>query len=108
MINLWIKNKLNITIQLSPIEIILGYQHSNNFQTPLNTIITITKSYIFLCSRTDQAPNFQYLQDKIKTVYNEQEAVSKLQNKSNQFEKIWENWKRLFYRKIFQQLEVGK
>ena len=94
-IKLWIQNKLNITIVLSPIEIILGYQHKNNFQVPLNTIIMVTKSYLFWCSCTDQIDNFQYLQDRIKTVYYEQEAVSKLQNKLEQFEKNWINWKRL-------------
>ena len=42
----------------------------------------VTKSYIFLCSRTDQIANFHYQQDRIKNVYYEQEAVAKTTKKT--------------------------
>ena len=47
----WIKTKINSTITFEPSTIILGYLNNDNRSIPLNTIILITKSYIFWCSR---------------------------------------------------------
>ena len=95
-ITTWIRNKLNITITLSSLEIILGYQHRNNYMKPLNTIILVTKAYIFWCTQKNKDPIIADLLTRIETTYTEQNTIALKTNKINEFNKAWLNWKRLF------------
>ena len=91
----WISNKIGINIQLTKCDIILGYLINNNFKHALNTILLVTKSYIFWSSRHDKSPNINQLQSWIKSTYSQQEIISKINQKHEQFEKSWRIWKTL-------------
>ena len=95
-ISIWIRNKLNIIINFTDIDIILGYLNNNNFAYPLNTIILVTKSYIFWCCRNQVNPNPLDLQNKIYQCYTEQKQINDLKDKNEKFIKLWNVWKLLF------------
>ncbi len=92
----WIKNKLNIQINITMTDVILGYLPNNNFNVPMNTIILLTKAYIFNCSRKERNININYLQTRIHTNYSLQENIARINGKLDEFTKNWDNWKRLF------------
>ena len=95
-LSIWIRNKLNILINFTEIDIILGYLHNNNFAYPLNTIILVTKSYIFWCCMNQVNPNPLELQKRICHCYMEQKQIHDLKFTSENFSKIWNVWKELF------------
>ena len=92
---MWIKTKINSTITFEPSTIILGYLNNDNRSIPLNTIILITKSYIFWCSRKKNKPNIFSLQKRIQETYNNQNMVARLNNKYDQFQKSWKAFEKL-------------
>ena len=95
-LSIWIRNKLNILINFTHTYIILGYLNNNNYTCPLNTIILVTKSYIFWCCRSQVNPNPLDLQNKIYQCYIEQKQINDLKNTGDKFLKIWNVWKVLF------------
>ena len=96
-ISIWIRNKLNILINFTDINIILGYLNNNNFAYPLNTIILITKVYIiFWCCRNQVNPNPLELPHRIDQCYIEQKQINDLKDKKEKFIKLWNVWKQLF------------
>ena len=88
----WIKNKTNINVEFTPIIIILGYMNDDNFKIPLNTIILVTKSYIFWCSKNKKVPTIFLLQNRIIEVYNTQYMLARLNNKDSQLTKQWKHF----------------
>ena len=92
----WIKNITNIDIHFSPKDIILGYLQKDNRYLPINTIIIVTKHYIFNCAQTRHPPDFFTLQKKIKNVYIEQKLLSKFKDKHECFIKQWAIFSPLF------------
>ena len=95
-LSIWIRNKLNILINFTETDIILGYLHNNNFAFPLNTIILVTKSYIFWCCRNQVNPNSLELQKRICQCYIEQKQINDLKFTNEKFSKTWNVWKELF------------
>ena len=85
-----IKNKININIQLTKTDLILGYRMNYNYNIPLNSILRVSKSYIFWCSRHDKYLNIKQLQNWIE------KNISKLYQTHESFTKNWITWKNLF------------
>ena len=70
--------------------IILGYLNADNFSIPINTILMVTKHYIFVTSLSVTArPNIHDLLKLIKKTYNEQSLVAKINDKFDLFYKTW-------------------
>ena len=92
----WMKNKININIQLTKTDLILGYLINCNYHTPLYTILLVTKPYIFWCSHHEKYLNIKQLQSWIESTYIQQENISKLNEKYEIFTKSWITWKNLF------------
>ena len=88
-ISAWILNKTNYNIIFDTKTIILGYLINNNISTSINTIILVTKSYIFWCSRRDIKPCIYQLQIRIKDTYETQKAIACLNNKEELFDQKW-------------------
>ena len=95
-LSIWIRNKLNILTNFTEIIIILGYLNSNNYAQPLNTIILVTKSYIFWCCSNHVNPNPMDLQNKIFQCHTEQKQIYELKGKNEKFLKMWNVWMQLF------------
>ena len=69
---------------------ILGYLNTDNFSITINTILMVTKHYIFVTSLNVTArPNIHDLLKLIKKTYNEQSLVAKINNKFEFFCKTW-------------------
>ena len=92
----WIFNKTKIRINLDKPSILLGYIQPYPNPIPINTINMITKSYIFYCSKNNLRLNIYHLQTRIKTAYNMVEFISIKNNKLNNFNRIWDQYKPLF------------
>ena len=92
----WIINMLQIPFDLTPLTILLGYTLLDSDFVPINTILTITKKYIFNCALYKTSLNIFNLQKKIYKIYQEQETVSILNNKHDSFQKHWLRFKKLF------------
>ena len=90
-IKTWILNKTTYNITFDTKTIILGYLFNNNISTPINTIILVTKSYIFWCSRHNIIPCNYQLQTRIKESYETQKAISCLNNNEEIFDRKWKN-----------------
>ncbi len=92
----WIRNRTNHNIAFTSNTIILGYLLNDNIKIPINTIILVTKSYIFWCSRNKKKPNIQDLQLRIKELYNTHKTVAMLNSKQDRFDKNWNIFSQIF------------
>ena len=95
-LNDWLKIKINKEIDLSPMRIIMGHLETDNNFLPINTIILVTKYYIFTSAVKTCLPSFHELKWIIKRCYNEQHWLSQEQNKETYFNKSWLIFKEIF------------
>ena len=82
----WIEARVPVTLNLDITAKTIGYVHQDRFFWPLNFFLIITRRYIFSCAIHDRDPNIYCLQNIIKTKYNEQEMLSKVNNTNKQLE----------------------
>ena len=92
----WIISKMNFNLSFTGQLVILGYLHQDSGSIPLNTVLLVTKSYIFWCSRHEKLPNIFDLQKRIQRTYTEQKYIAIKNNSLAKFEKNWNTWTRLF------------
>ena len=76
----WINSKIKIQIILDDTMKILCYHIQDEIFWPLNFILLITRYYIFTCIKQNSTLNIYYLQKLIKTKFEEQEMLSKVNN----------------------------
>ena len=88
--------KASLQIKFNPVDILLGYRYFNPNSVALNTIIIVTKSYIFSSSRKGQELNLNKLLGVLKQTYNEQKLVESLEMKDEKLEISWHKIKRIF------------
>ena len=91
-----IKSNLNIDIVFDKITVILGYQYYNNWSIAINTILIVARSYIFTCANSNRKLDINQLLQKIKSVYNEQLLISRINQQNEKFNKHWLIFKNLF------------
>ena len=91
----WIKEKTNIVIKFDSFRIIMGYLNRDKFFLSINTLILVTKYYIYANTRAKRCLNIADIQIKIKKVYNEQNLVAKLNCLENKFEEKWLSFNKL-------------
>ena len=93
----WIRQTTNINITLNPQKMLLGYLLSDNSSNPINTILMVTKYYIFTTARNSKLPNIIELKKIIKNNYEEQLLLVRLGiNKLEYFNKTWLRFKHIF------------
>ena len=92
----WLHTKLGITLPLDPITIILGYLNKDTNYIPINVIILVTKSYIFLNSQKKRILHITSLIKRITATIQDQQRISISNNRLQTFSKIWEGWDFLF------------
>jgi len=95
-LKIWISNCLNLNFDFTPQQIILGYLFQDANFLPINTILIMTKYYIFTCAQMSHFPDIFLLQKKIKKVYIEEKLLSYTQDKYETFIKKWARFERLF------------
>ena len=72
----WIQNEINFTMNIQPKDIMLGYFNKDQYFLPINTIIMVTKKFLFKNSRKGIPHIFKNLQEDVKNVYVEQKLVA--------------------------------
>ena len=100
--NLW--KDLNDQLQMNigkrlnktPFHIILGYLNNDSNFLPINTILLVTKFYIFMYAVTLKYSNLKILMDKMKTCYDEQYMLSMELDKEDNFKKNWTAFIKIF------------
>ena len=88
-VKVWIESRTGITLNLGPLEHILGYQQTDNFLS-INVIILAVKTYIFSNSRMSRNLNIMELKQKIQIIYDEQKLLAKMDLKEEVFLKKWQ------------------
>ena len=91
-----ILNKVCFHIKFDPEDILLGYSHQSSYSLALNTLIMVTKKYIFSGSRKGQELNIHDLITTQQKTYQEQKTVKSLEMQSAKFEKSWMQFKNIF------------
>ena len=91
----WITHTTSFPIKFSPVEILLGYLNPDNFY-PINTIILVTKAYIFSKSRKALPLDISDLKNNIRQVYDEQQYMALIDEKQEIFVKTWTVFKNIF------------
>ena len=74
-LSVWITEKLRITVDFNTEMVILGYLERDENYIRLNSIILITKSYIFWSLQNKIQPNIHTLQVRIKNTYINQKFI---------------------------------
>ena len=80
-----IKTNTNKEVDFSSKDIILGFQEKQMW--PANILLIIMKKYIFTASKKEKTPQLVEALEMLKSVYMEQEYVSKIQNQECKFKK---------------------
>ena len=88
---------LQTNFNVNPSCIILGSLATNNLSIPLNTIYLTAKMYIFKTSRKNGNLLLDGFCNYLKSVYQEQEYVAKLDFRQDKFNKAWGNFYNLFF-----------
>ena len=102
VVNLWSSLELLIysstckRLVFSQEDIILGYLYNDNNYYPVNTIIAVTKSYIFSSAVHGAIPNINALKHKLQKQFRYQLHVNMEMNRTDKFNCQW-----LPYRKLF-------
>lgn len=92
----WIESTLNRNFEFTKEHILLGYNVANLDFVPINSILMITKYYIFCCALKRMPVDIFKLQYFIKDSYNEQKLVAATSFNLTKFNKNWLNYNRLF------------
>ena len=74
----------------------LGYFNKDQYFLPVNTIIMVTKKFLFKNSRKCIAHIFKNLQEDVKNVYGEQKLVAIFNFKEYVFNEDWKHFVKLF------------
>ena len=94
-ISLWIKKRINISIQFEPFMIIIGYTNESNVSPTINLIIMIAKKYLFQSSSANVSPNIFLLIKRIHQSYNYHSIIAKKNMNEETFVKKWDMCRRL-------------
>ena len=101
-IHLWnqlenvIQEKASFHIKFNPEDVLLGYSYRNSNSVALNTLIMVTKSYIFSNSRKGLELKMEDLLMLEKRIYSEQKLVANLKMENIRFEKCWYQMQKIF------------
>ena len=89
-VKVWIESRTDITLNLCPLEHILGYQKNSENFLPIHVIILAIKTYIFSNSRMSRNLNIMELEQKIYIIYDKQKLLAKMDLKEEVFFKKWQ------------------
>ena len=92
----WINNKIGLNFKLTNLTKLMGYLANDQHFWPFNLILMTTRKYIFWCSKNGFPLNIYFLQKEVKKTYLEQETLSRLNSRYDQFNKRWTLWKNIF------------
>ena len=92
----WIRNSTKRTLNIGPEGILLGYFIRDENFLPINTIIMVTKAFLFKSSRKGISFNLKKLQEDLKNVYKEQKLVAKYNFNEDVFDDNWKFFVDLF------------
>ena len=87
---------INLKIGLERAEILLGYCFQNQNRVPINTLLLVTKKYIFDTSHKNQIFNSETLKHRLDQMYLEEKYVAILSDRQKLFHQVWEKWQSVF------------
>ena len=95
-IQIWLKRKGSTDLILDPIKILFESMETTGPYSPINVIYIVRKFYIYKCSRSNRTPNIFQFQTYLNQVYKEQEYLSRLEARYDQFCIKWLVIQKLF------------
>ena len=91
-----IQEKAFFNIKVTVEDILFGYAYHKLNSVPINTLIMVTKSYIFSHSRIGLELKVDYLLTLLKKIYSEQKLVANLKMEIAKFQKCWCQIEKIF------------
>ena len=95
-IKIWLEKKLNLYFDTNPIKILFGDIFSYQKYHPINLIYMTAKHYIFHCSKSGKNLNIFEYQSLLYTKFAEQNYLSHIEMRHDQFKKKWSSFENLF------------
>ena len=90
-----VKENINFNLHLSNFDIMLGQLLFHQNTIPVNSLILLTKKYIFDCIKSNTSLYLDGLITRLKEFYKEEKLLAILKDKLCEFQKKWETWKPL-------------
>ena len=88
-ITTWLQTNFGIYLTLSENTAIFGILEYGFDFFPKNLIILAVKKYIWMCSRKSKQLHLTDFQNYFRTIYIEQEYMSKINNETDKFQALW-------------------
>ena len=96
-IKIWLERKLNLHFDTNPIKILFGDIFLYKTFSPINLIYMSAKQFIFHCAKSGKKLNILEYQALLFSKYTEQNHLSHIEMRQNQFEKQWLPFIDLFF-----------
>ena len=92
----YLVEKINFKIIFTDFIIICGYPLHDQNNIPINTLIIVTKKYIFETSKSGSGLNISALKHKLCQIYTDECLLSKIGKMEEKFVKTWLRWLPVF------------
>ena len=92
----YLVEKINFKIKFTAFIIICGYPMHDQNNIPINTLIIVTKKYIFETSKLGSRLNMSALKHKLCQIYTDECLLSKIGKEEEIFLKTWLRWLPVF------------
>ena len=92
----YLVEKINFKIKFTDFIIICGYPLHDQNNIPINTLIIVTKKYIFETSKSGSRLNISALKHKLCQIYTDECLLSKIGKMEEKFVKTWLQWLPVF------------
>ena len=93
----YIYNKIHLHINFSSFDILFGYMNFDQNRVPINTLLLVTKKYIFDCCSRNNFLSLSVLKHRLQQIYEEEKYVAHISHKEKTFSKVWKKWESVFH-----------
>ena len=91
-----LKERISLEIKFSCFTIIFGYINKDQNHIPINSLILVTKKYIFDTSRDGKRLILKSLKHRLNSLLRDEEYCAKLNEKETEFSHVWDRWASVF------------
>ena len=91
-----LKERIRLELKFSCFTIIFGYINQDQNHIPINSLILVTKKYIFDSSRDGKRLILKSLKYRLNSLLRDEEYCAKLNEKETEFSHVWDRWAPVF------------
>ena len=91
-----LEERIRLSIKFSCFNVVFGYINKDQNHIPINSLILITKKYIFDASRDGKRLILRSLQHRLNRLFRDEEHRAHLYGKELIFSRVWDRWASVF------------